>query len=61
MKPQTIENIKDDVLPKGNVLTTAKIAGIQAAKKTAEMIPLCHQLNLSLIDIKSYFKEGQQF
>ena len=33
MKPQTIENIKDDVLPKGNVLTTAKIAGIQAAKK----------------------------
>ena len=56
MKPQTIENIKDDVLPKGNVLTTAKIAGIQAAKKTAEMIPLCHQLNLSFIDIEFEIK-----
>ena len=52
MKPETIAAIKDDTLPKGNVLTTAKIAGIQAAKKTADMIPMCHQLNLSFVDIQ---------
>ena len=37
--PDTIAAITDNVLPKGNVLTTAKIAGIQAAKKTADLIP----------------------
>ena len=52
LKHETINQIIDDKLPKGNVLTTAKIAGIQAAKKTADLIPLCHQLNLSFIDIK---------
>ena len=51
LKHETINQIIDDKLPKGNVLTTAKIAGIQAAKKTADLIPLCHQLNLSFIDI----------
>ncbi len=50
--PETILAIQDVTLPKGNVLTTAKIAGIQAAKKTAEMIPMCHQLNLSFVDIE---------
>lgn len=52
MLPETISAIQDDSLPKGNVLTTAKIAGIQAAKKTAVMIPMCHQLNLSFVDIE---------
>ncbi len=51
MLPETILAIQEDALPKGNVLTTAKIAGIQSAKKTAEMIPMCHQLNLSFVDI----------
>ena len=51
-----INQIIDDKLPKGNVLTTAKIAGIQAAKKTADLIPMCHQLNLSFIDIKFEIK-----
>ena len=50
--PNTIAAITDDTLPKGNVLTAAKIAGIQAAKKTAELIPLCHQLNLSWVDLE---------
>ena len=50
--PATIAAITDNALPKGNVLTTAKIAGIQAAKKTAELIPLCHQLNLSWVDLE---------
>ena len=52
MFPETILAIQDDALPKGNVLTTAKIAGIQSAKKTSVMIPMCHQLNLSFVDIE---------
>ena len=52
MKSETISAICDDQIPKGNVLTTAKIAGIQAAKKTFETIPMCHQLNLSFVDIQ---------
>ena len=52
MLPETILAIKDDILPKGNVLTTSKIAGIQSAKKTADIIPMCHQLNLSFVDIE---------
>ena len=56
MRPETIARIKDDRLPKGNVLNTAKIAGIQAAKKTSDLIPLCHQLNLSFTDIEFELK-----
>ena len=52
MLPETVLAIHDNALPKGNVLTTAKIAGIQSAKKTAEIIPMCHQLNLSFVDIQ---------
>jgi len=52
MLPETILAIKDDALPKGNVLTTAKIAGIHSAKITADLIPMCHQLNLSYVDIE---------
>ena len=52
MQPDTISAIQDDALPKGNVLTTAKISGVQAAKKTAEFIPMCHQLNLTFVDIE---------
>ena len=54
--PETILAIQNDALPKGNVLTTAKISGIQSAKKTAEMIPMCHQLNLSYVDIEFEFE-----
>ena len=50
--PETVLSITDDAIPKGNVLSTAKIAGIQAAKKTAELIPMCHQINLSFVDIE---------
>ena len=58
MRPETIAGIKDGELPKGNVLNTAKIAGIQAAKKTSGIIPLCHQLNLSFVDIEFEFKSN---
>ena len=52
LQPETISAIQGDTLPKGNVLTIAKVAGVQAAKKTAELIPMCHQLNLSFVDIE---------
>ena len=52
MLHETISAIQDDALPKGNVLTTAKIAAVQAAKKTAALIPMCHQLNLTFVDIE---------
>ena len=58
MRPETIAGIKDGELPKGNVLNTAKIAGIQAAKKTSGIIPLCHQLNLSFVDIEFELKSN---
>jgi cyclic pyranopterin phosphate synthase len=51
MLPETIQMLSRDGLPKGNVLTTAKLAGIMAAKNTAHLIPLCHQLNLSWAEI----------
>lgn len=45
--PRTIEQLRAQALPKGDVLTVAQIAGIQAAKATSTVIPLCHQLALS--------------
>ncbi len=49
--PETVEAIWSDTLPKGDALTTAKIAGIQAAKQTAQLIPMCHHLLLDMVDI----------
>ena len=51
MKPQTLRFIEKQQIAKGNVLGTAKIAGIMAAKKTSELIPLCHPLELTGIDV----------
>ncbi len=50
--PETIRAIAGGDLPKGDVLATARIAGIQAAKKTAELIPLCHALPLQKVAIE---------
>ena len=58
LQQATIALIQDNSIPKGNVLTTAKIAGIQSAKKTAEIIPMCHQLNLSFVDLE--FELGRE-
>jgi cyclic pyranopterin phosphate synthase len=49
--PATIRALKKNALPKGDVLTVAQIAGIQAAKRTAELIPLCHPLSLNHVQI----------
>ena len=49
MAPATAERLRD--LPKGDALTAAELAGIMAAKRTSELIPLCHPLPLSRIDM----------
>lgn len=50
-QPATIRALKRNALPKGDVLTVAQIAGIQAAKRTSELIPLCHPLPLSHVEV----------
>jgi cyclic pyranopterin phosphate synthase len=52
MKPTTIASLRDKALPKGDVLTVAKIAAIQAAKRTDELIPLCHSLPVDAVDVE---------
>jgi cyclic pyranopterin phosphate synthase len=51
MKKETFELIRDGQIKKGNVLTVAQIAGIAAAKKTSDLIPLCHPLPLTQIEV----------
>ena len=53
MEPETAEAVARGDAPKGDVLGTARIAGIQAAKRTAELIPLAHPLALSFIDVRA--------
>jgi cyclic pyranopterin monophosphate synthase len=48
----TARAIREGDAPKGDVIATARIAGIQAAKRTAELIPLCHPLPLSFVDVR---------
>lgn len=55
--PETLQLIGDNRIKKGNVLLTAELAGVQAAKKTSELIPLCHPLLLSKIDVKAIPEE----
>jgi cyclic pyranopterin phosphate synthase len=47
MRPETFNLIQDQKVKKGNVLETARIAGVMAAKRTAELIPMCHPLNIT--------------
>jgi cyclic pyranopterin monophosphate synthase len=52
MAPETAAAVARGDAPKGDVLGTARIAGIQAAKRTSELIPLCHPLPLSFVDVR---------
>ena len=52
MAPETAAAVARGDAPKGDVVSTARIAGIQAAKRTAELIPLCHPLPLSFVDVR---------
>lgn len=53
LKPETVTYIKDGKIMKGDPLYTAKIAGILAAKKTSELIPLCHPLPLTNVEVET--------
>jgi cyclic pyranopterin phosphate synthase len=54
MNPKTFKNIRSGKIAKGDVLAVAKVAGIMAAKKTSQIIPMCHPLNLSHVEINFY-------
>ncbi len=53
VSPQTARAVRDGDAPKGDVLGTARIAGIQAAKRTADLIPLCHPLALTYVGVEA--------
>lgn len=57
LNSETIEILKTQTNPKGNPFEIARIAGIMAAKQTANLIPLCHQLPLSKVDVKTELKD----
>jgi cyclic pyranopterin monophosphate synthase len=61
MQPSTLELIQRNAVQKGDVLAVAKIAGIMAAKRTSELIPLCHPLPLTSVDLTFHFsaEEGR--
>ena len=58
MRPETLERIQNGGIKKGDVLAVAQVAAVMAAKKTWELIPMCHPLMLTGVDV-SFFQEGQ--
>jgi cyclic pyranopterin monophosphate synthase len=58
MSPGTVELLREKALPKGDALNTARIAGVMAAKRTPDLIPLCHGLNLTSVDVE--FEVGKE-
>lgn len=58
LNPKTVQLIRENLVKKGDVLTIAEIAGIQAAKRTPELIPLCHNLMLTKVDVKATLAEN---
>jgi cyclic pyranopterin monophosphate synthase len=58
MSASTVKLLRDRALPKGNPLEVARIAGIQAGKKTSELIPLCHPLPLTHLDVSLEVTDG---
>lgn len=57
LSQQTLKNLLTQNSPKGDPLEIARIAGIMAAKKTSELIPLCHQINLSKVNVTAEFAD----
>ena len=58
MSPDTFEVVRAGNLKKGDIRAVAEIAGVQAAKRTAELIPLCHNIPLSHVDVRVSLDEG---
>lgn len=59
MQPKTLALIQSRGVPKGDVLAVARVAGIQAAKRTSELIPLCHPLPITAVEVDFSFDEEQ--
>lgn len=59
MKHETIELIKDRSIAKGDVIAVARIAGIMAAKKTSDLIPMCHPLNITSVKVDITIEDEQ--
>jgi cyclic pyranopterin phosphate synthase len=57
LSADTIERLRSQTNPKGDPLEIARIAGIMAAKKTSELIPLCHQINLSKVNVTAEIRD----
>ncbi len=57
LNSQTLQTLQTQQNPKGDPLEIARIAGIMAAKKTSELIPLCHQINLSKVNVTAEFTD----
>ena len=57
LQASTLKQIKENLIKKGDVITIAEIAGIQAAKETSRLIPLCHPLQLTKVDVKAQLQE----
>jgi cyclic pyranopterin phosphate synthase len=57
MLPETVKAVREQRTPKGDPLETARLAGIMAAKRTADLIPLCHPLPLTHIDVRAELQE----
>lgn len=57
LQPETIEMVKQGLAKKGDVLAAARIAGITAAKKTSDLIPLCHNIEIDHVDIDLSFTD----
>ncbi len=58
MSSETVELLREKALPKGDALNTARIAGVMAAKSTPDLIPLCHGLSLTSVDVE--FEVGER-
>ena len=59
MSPRTVELLRERALPKGDALNTARIAGVMAAKRTPDLIPLCHGLNLTSVSVELEVGHGE--
>src|SRR5260370_9048020 len=58
MSPETVAGMRDSRAPKGGRLEAGRLAGIMAAKRTAELIPLCHRLPLTHVDVRAELQDG---
>lgn len=58
LQPETLKLIKENLIKKGDVITIAEIAGIQAAKETSRLIPLCHTLQITKVEVKGQVEKS---